>query len=122
MEFRDLNYLESHEWVKFDGSVASIGVSDYAQSEMGDIVFVELPEVGDEVKADENFADIESVKAVFDIKSPVTGKIIEVNESLEDSPELINENAFDTWIIKVEFTEKSGKLLSVEEYKKHCEQ
>lgn len=120
MEFRNLEYLESHEWVTFDGNIATIGVSDYAQSEMGDIVFVELPEVGDEVTAGEDFANVESVKAVFDIKSPVNGKITEVNEELLDSPELINEKAFDAWLVKVEFTAKSDKLLSVDEYKKHC--
>lgn len=120
MEFKDLDYLESHEWVKFEGNVATIGVSDYAQSEMGDVVFVELPELGDEVTADDDFATVESVKAVFDIKSPVSGKIVEVNEELEDSPELINKDAFSAWIAKIEFSSKSDKLMNVDEYKKHC--
>ncbi|MEL3904482.1 MAG: glycine cleavage system protein GcvH [Treponemataceae bacterium] len=120
MEFKDVNYLKTHEWVSFDGNIATIGVSDYAQHEMGDVVFVELPEVGDKVTAGKDFTTIESVKAVFDIMSPVSGTITEVNEDLESSPELINKNAFDAWLVKVEFTEKSADLLSVDEYKPLC--
>ena len=120
MEFKDLSYLKSHERVKFDGDIATIGVSDYAQHEMGDVVFVELPEVGDAVTAGKNFTTIESVKAVFDINSPVTGTITEVNEELADSPELVNKEAFNAWLVKVKFTAKASDLLSVDEYKKIC--
>lgn len=120
MEFKDYLYLDSHEWVRFDGDIAVVGVSDYAQGEMGDVVFVELPEEGDKVTAGKGFANIESVKAVFDIVSPVDGEIVEVNSDLEDSPELINKKAFDAWLVKIKFTKKSDKLLSVDEYKKLC--
>lgn len=120
MEFRDLNYLKTHEWVKFDGNVATVGVSDYAQKEMGDVVFVELPEVDDEVTVDKGFATIESVKAVFDINCPVSGKVTEINEELLDSPQEINEHPFDAWLVKIEYTEKSADLMSVDAYKEIC--
>ncbi|MEL3908682.1 MAG: glycine cleavage system protein GcvH [Treponemataceae bacterium] len=120
MEFKDCQYLASHEWVEFDGDIAIVGVSDYAQSEMGDVVFVELPEEGDEVTAGKGFANVESVKAVFDILSPVDGEIVEVNYDLEDSPELVNQNAFDAWLVKIKFTKKSDELLSVDKYKELC--
>ncbi len=119
MEFKDnLKYLESHEW--FDAANGTIGISDFAQSEMGDVVFVELPEEGDEVTADKACATVESVKAVFDIISPVSGKVVEVNEELLDSPEKINEDAFGSWFFKVEVSGESGKLLEVGAYKELC--
>ena len=123
MEIREgLLYAKSHEWVKEEGDVVTIGLTDYAQSELGDLVFVNLPEPGDEVEAGETFADVESVKAVSDIYSPVTGTVSEINEELLDSPELINENANDAWFIKVEgVTAKSDDLLSPEAYETFCE-
>ena len=102
MEIRDeLRYSEDHEWVLVGGDVAVVGITDYAQSELGDLVFVNLPEEGDEVTAGETFADVESVKAVSDVLSPVDGTVAEINEELLDSPEKINEAPYDAWFIKV---------------------
>ncbi|MDO4517986.1 MAG: glycine cleavage system protein GcvH [Bacillota bacterium] len=119
---KDALYAKSHEWVVIDGDVATVGISDFAQSELGDLVFVNLPEVGDEVEAGETFADVESVKAVSDIYSPVTGVVAEINEEILDSPELINEGANEAWFIKVEnVTDKIEELLSPEDYEAFCE-
>ena len=118
---KDALYAKSHEWVVIDGDTATIGISDFAQSELGDLVFVNLPEPGDEVEAGESFVDVESVKAVSDIYSPVSGTVAEINEELLDAPELINENANDAWFIKVEgITAKAEELLSPEEYEAFC--
>ncbi|MCQ2546675.1 MAG: glycine cleavage system protein GcvH [Clostridia bacterium] len=118
---KDALYAKSHEWVVIDGDTATIGISDFAQSELGDLVFVNLPEPGDEVVAGESFADVESVKAVSDIFSPVSGTVAEINEELLDAPEMINENANDAWFIKVEgVSEKIDELLSPEEYEAFC--
>ncbi len=116
-------YTQSHEWVKVEDSFAYIGITDYAQESLGEIVFVELPEEEDSIDAGSEFSAIESVKAASDIVSPVTGVIVEVNEELEDSPELINENAYENWIVKVELEDKSelDSLLSAEEYKEIIE-
>ena len=119
----DALYMKSHEWVVIDGDTATVGISDFAQSELGDLVFVNLPEPGDEVTAGEPFADVESVKAVSDIYSPVSGTIAEINEELLDAPELINENANDAWFIKVEnVPEQADELLSPEDYEAFCEE
>lgn len=122
MEIRDeLRYSEDHEWVLVEGDVAVVGITDYAQSELGDLVFVNLPEEGDEVTAGETFADVESVKAVSDVLSPVDGTVAEINEELLDSPEKINEAPYDAWFIKVsDFSEGEG-LMSAEEYKAFVE-
>jgi glycine cleavage system H protein len=118
-----LYYSNTHEWVKFEDGFAYIGITDYAQESLGEIVFVELPEEEDQVSAGEEFSAIESVKAASDLISPVTGTIVLVNDDLEDSPELINEDAFENWIIKVDLEDKSelNKLLSAEEYKEIIE-
>jgi len=100
-----LLYSEDHEWVKVEGNVAVIGISDFAQNELGDITYADLPEVDDDVEADEDFGALESVKASSDLLSPVSGKIVEVNEELEDAPEKINEDPYGTWIIKVEMSD-----------------
>ncbi|MBR1872266.1 MAG: glycine cleavage system protein GcvH [Bacteroidales bacterium] len=102
-----LLYSESHEWVKVEGDIATIGVSDFAQKEMGDITYVDAPEVDDEVEAGEEFGALESVKASSDLFSPVSGVVVEVNEALEDAPELINEDAYGAWIIKVRMSDPS---------------
>jgi len=108
MEVREgLYYTKEHEWIKVEGSTGIVGITDYAQEELGDIAYIDLPEVGKEVKKNEKICDIESVKAVSEINSPVSGKIIEVNSELEDSPEKINESPYDTWIVKIEI--KDGK-------------
>lgn len=102
-----LKYSESHEWVKVEGNVALVGVSDYAQKEMGDITYVDMPDVDDEVSAGEEFGALESVKASSDLISPVSGTVVAVNEELEDAPEKVNEDAFANWIIKVEMSDAS---------------
>ena len=102
-----LKYSESHEWVKVEGNIALVGVSDYAQKEMGDITYVDMPDVDDEVSAGEEFGALESVKASSDLISPVSGTVVAVNEELEDAPEKVNEDAFANWIIKVEMSDAS---------------
>ena len=102
-----LYYTESHEYVKVDGNVGTIGITDYAQHALGNVVYVDMPDVDDEVEAGEEFGAVESVKAASDLNSPVSGKVIEINEALEDKPELINQDAFANWIIKVELSDKS---------------
>ena len=100
-----LKYAESHEWVKVEGNIAVIGVTDYAQKEMGDITYVDMPDVDDEVAAGEEFGALESVKASSDLFCPVSGTVVAVNEELEDAPEKVNEDAFANWIIKVEMSD-----------------
>lgn len=113
----ELKYSKSHEWIKeTEDNTAIIGITDFAQSELGEIVFVNLFEVGDEVTIDEAFGDVESVKAVSDLISPVTGTIIKINEELLDSPELINEKANDTWMIEVENYTLDENLMTLDEY------
>ncbi len=102
-----LKYSESHEWVKVEGNIAVVGVSDFAQKEMGDITYVDMPEVDDEVSAGEEFGALESVKASSELISPVSGKVVEVNGELEDAPEKVNEDAYAAWIIKVEMSDAS---------------
>ena len=116
-----LLYSESHEWVKVDGNVAIIGVSDFAQAEMGDITYVDMPEEGDEVTKGEDFGALESVKASSELYSPVSGKIVACNTEVEDSPELINEDPYGAWIIKVEMSDKAelDTLLDAAAYEKH---
>lgn len=118
----NLRYAESHEWVRIDGTVAVVGITDYAQHALGDIVYVDLPEVGDTVEAGSEFGAVESVKAASDLLSPVTGEVIEVNEDLEDDPGLINKDAFGTWIMKVQVDDPSqiDSLLDAEAYGKLC--
>lgn len=110
-------YLKTHEWVKFlDDNTALIGISDFAQDALGDIVYISLPEVNDEVSVNKSFCDVESVKAVSDVFSPVSGVIIEVNEALDDEPELINEAPYDQWIIKVSGRFDKEHLLDAKQY------
>ena len=118
MELREeLFYSKSHEWVKEEGDEVVIGLTDYAQSELGDLVFVNLPEEGDEVTVGEAFSDVESVKAVSDVYSPVSGTVSEINEELLDAPETINEAPYDAWFVKVKDVTEKEELLSAEEYK-----
>ncbi|MHC5375004.1 glycine cleavage system protein GcvH [Enterococcus sp. LJL120] len=112
----EIKFTKSHEWIKIDGDSAKIGVSDYAQGELGDIVYVDLPDIGDEIKKGANFADIESVKTASEIYSPVSGVVVAINEELEDAPESINEKANDTWIIEVGELGDLEDLLTQEEY------
>ena len=102
-----LYYSESHEYVKVEGDFGFIGITDFAQHELGNVVYVDMPEVDDEVTAGEDFGAVESVKAASDLMSPVSGTVVKVNEALEDEPGLINKDAFENWIIKVEMSDKS---------------
>ena len=116
----ELKYSKSHEWIKMDGDVAVIGISDFAQDALGDVVFVNLPQVGDEVVAGESFGDVESVKAVSDLISPVSGTIVEINEELDDSPENLNSDPYGSWIIKVENVTGEEDLLTAAAYEAFC--
>ena len=119
-----LYYSESHEFVKVEGDFGYIGITDYAQNALGNVVYVDMPEVDDEVEAGEEFGAVESVKAASDLISPVSGTVVEVNDSLDDSPELINEDAYENWIIKVELTDKAelDNLMDAEAYQAFCQQ
>ena len=116
----DLSYSKTHEWVRIEGETAIIGITDYAQDALGDIVFINLPEEGDEVTAGEAFGDVESVKAVSDLVSPVTGTVCEINADLLDAPEKLNEDPYGAWIIKVEGVEDTEELMDAEAYEAFC--
>ena len=115
-----LFYSESHEYVKVEGEFAYVGITDYAQEQLGNIVYVDMPSEGDEVTAGEEFGAVESVKAAGDLVSPVSGEIVEVNEALEDNSELVNQDAFANWIIKVQLSDPSelDNLMDAEAYRK----
>ncbi|MDQ0177757.1 glycine cleavage system protein GcvH [Bacillus chungangensis] len=116
---KELRYSEEHEWVKEEGDKVRIGITAFAQSELGDIVFVELPEVGDDITTDEPFGSVESVKTVSELYAPVSGKVVEVNEDLDDSPEFVNESPYEkAWMIVVELSDKSelDNLMTAEQY------
>lgn len=116
---KDLMYTNDHEWIKFDNNIVTIGITDFAQGELGDIIFVELPEVGKEIEKDEVYGTIEAVKTVSDLVSPVMGKVVEINDEIEDSPELVNEDSYGKgWFVKIELNNLSAKdeLLSAEAY------
>ena len=117
-----LYYSESHEWVKVEGNVAIVGITDFAQHAMGDLSYVDMPEVDDEIEAGEEFGAVESVKAASDLFSPVSGTVVEINEALEDAPELLNEDAFENWIIKVEMSDPSQleALMDAAAYEAMC--
>ena len=116
---KELRYTEEHEWVKTEGEKVRIGITDFAQEELGDIVFVELPEVGSTISADEPFGSVESVKTVSELYAPVSGKIVEINEELIENPEYVNESAYDkAWMIVIEPSDMSEieKLMTAEQY------
>ena len=119
-----LYYSETHEYVRVEGNYGYIGITDYAQNALGNVVYVDMPEEDDEVTAGEEFGAVESVKAASDLISPVSGTVPEVNEALEDAPELINTDAFENWIIKVELSDMSelDELMDAEAYQKFCEE
>lgn len=118
----DLQYTRSHEWVRREGDVATVGITEHAQDELGDVVFVDLPEQGATFAAGESFGSVESVKAVSDLYTPVGGEVVEINSALEDSPEKVNEDPYgDGWIIKVRVAEE-GELLSAADYQKVVEE
>lgn len=116
---QNLKYSEDHEWIKVEGNTATIGITDFAQSELGDIVFVELPEAGDDITKGESFGSVESVKTVSELYAPLSGSIIAINEELEDSPELVNEDSYEgAWMLKVELSNESelDSLLDADGY------
>lgn len=117
-----LLYAETHEYVRVEGNTAFIGISDYAQHQLGTIVYVDMPELGDELTAGEEFGAVESVKAASDLISPVSGKVIAVNEDLEDQPELVNEDAYTNWIVQVELSDRDelAGLLDAKAYEAIC--
>ena len=116
----DYRYTKEHEWIKVDGNIGTIGITDYAQNSLGDIVFVDLPKVGDTVEAAKSFGSVESVKAVSDLFAPVSGKVTATNEELKDAPEKINADANTTWLLKVELTDAKqvDGLLTATDYEK----
>jgi glycine cleavage system H protein len=126
MEFpEDLKYTREHEWVALDGKVATVGITDHAQHQLGDVVFVELPAVGDRVEKSDAFGVVESTKAVSDVYAPVSGEIAEVNDDLPDNPELLNEDPYgDGWMVKITLTDTSDleDLLSADEYRTYVEE
>ncbi|HCX04002.1 MAG TPA: glycine cleavage system protein GcvH [Clostridiales bacterium] len=119
----NLYYTKDHEWLKIEGKIGYVGIADYAQDQLGSIVFVELPEEDDEIEAGEAFGAIESVKAATDIYAPVDGTVVECNYDLEDEPELINEDCYENWIIKIKIDDESQKddLMNADEYKEYLE-
>ncbi|WP_286007973.1 glycine cleavage system protein GcvH [Barnesiella viscericola] len=118
-----LYYSESHEWLKVEGEFGYIGITDHAQHQLGNVVYVDLPEVDDELNQGEEFGAVESVKAASDLLSPISGTVVEINEDLEDKPELLNEDAFNNWICKVKIndTAELSNLMDAEAYKAICE-
>lgn len=117
-----LYYSESHEYVKVEGNYRYVGITDYAQNALGNVVYVDMPDVDDEVEAGEEFGAVESVKAASDLNSPVSGTVVEINEELEETPELVNKDAFANWIIKVELSDKSelDNLMDCKTYEEFC--
>ena len=116
----ELKYTKSHEWLRMEGEIAVVGISDFAQDALGDVVFINLPQEGDETTAGESFGDVESVKAVSELICPVTGTICAVNEELFDAPERLNEDPYGAWIIKVDDVTDTEELLEADEYEAFC--
>lgn len=118
---KNLKYSRTHEWVEFsDDNTAKIGLTDFAQKKLGKLVFVNLPLVGDEISADQSFGDVESVKAVSDVISPIDGTVMEVNEDLLDAPGMINDDPYGAWLVKVEVIADNDELLTAAEYEDFC--
>lgn len=120
----NLKYTKDHEWALVEGDTVTVGITDFAQSQLGDIVFVELPEVGTQLDAHATFGVVESIKSVSDLYSPVTGEVIEANNDLEGTPEKCNEAPYESWLIKIRYSQQSDieALLSPEDYEKICEE
>ena len=116
----ELKYTRSHEWLRMEGEIAVVGISDFAQDALGDVVFINLPQEGDETVAGESFGDVESVKAVSELICPVTGTVCAVNEELLDAPELLNQDPYAAWIIKVDNITETEELLEADEYESFC--
>ena len=121
---KDLKYTKEHEWVSVQGENATIGITDFAQSSLGDIVFVELPEIGAELEQNATFGVVESIKSVSDLYTPIAGEVIEVNDELSDAPENCNQDAYDAWIIKVKMSDQQqlSELMDAEKYEEYCQE
>ena len=119
---QNVKYTNEHEWIRLEGDVAYVGITDYAQESLGNIVYVDMPEVDDEFAAEDDFGAVESVKAASDLVSPVSGTVVEVNEALEDQPKVINQDAFGNWIMKVKLSDKSelDSLMDAKAYEEFC--
>lgn len=120
----ELKYTKEHEWAKLEGDIVTIGITDFAQSSLGDIVFAELPEVGDSVDKDGTFGVVESIKSASDLYSPITGEVVEANTDVADSPDMLNQDPYGAWMIKVKVSdvEEFNALLSAEDYAPLCEE
>jgi len=120
----ELKYTEDHEWTQIEGDIATIGITDFAQSSLGEIVFIEVPEAGSQIKKGESFGVVESIKSVSDLYAPLSGEVIEANNALEDAPEGCNEDPYGSWFIKIRISDSSEteSLMSDEQYKNHCQQ
>ncbi|HJW98656.1 MAG TPA: glycine cleavage system protein GcvH [Terriglobales bacterium] len=120
----DYRYTREHEWIKLDGNQATIGITDYAQNSLGDIVFVELPKIGDELSVGKTFGSVESVKAVSDLFAPASGKVVAVNQELTNAPEKINSDAHGAWIVRIQLSDADevNKLLSPQDYDKYVQE
>ena len=118
----NLLYTEDHEWIKVEGNIASIGITDFAQNSLGDIVFVELPDADSEIESGSTFGVVESIKSVSDLYTPLSGKVVEKNEEVEETPEQINQDAFAAWLIKIELSDESqlSELMDAKNYKEFC--
>ena len=118
-----LQYTKEHEWTLIENNIATIGVTDFAQSSLGEVVFVELPQVGDKLEKDQSFGVIESIKSVSDLYAPLSGEVCEVNDSLSDQPELVNQNPYDSWLVKIKVGNDAeiSALMSANQYAEHCE-
>jgi glycine cleavage system H protein len=118
---KEFKYTEEHEWVKIDGNIATIGITDFAQGELGDIVYIDIDSIGNEIDVNEIFGTVEAVKTVSDLFMPIKGKVLEINPNIESTPEIVNEDPYDKgWIIKIEISENQdiSNLLSADDYKK----
>ena len=120
----ELKYTKDHEWAKLEGDIVTVGITDFAQNSLGDIVYVELPNIGDNIEKEGTFGVVESIKSASDLYSPLTGEIVEVNEDLNDSPDLLNEDAYTNWIMKIKISNEDefNSLLSARDYKPLCEE
>jgi glycine cleavage system H protein len=120
----ELRYTKEHEWAKLDGEIITVGITDFAQSSLGDIVFVELPEVGDSIDKDGTFGVVESIKSASDLYSPISGEVVEVNDGLVDTPDALNSDPYGSWMVKVKISNPSEleELLSAEDYAPLCEE
>ena len=118
----NLSYTKEHEWVLIENDIATVGVTDFAQSSLGEVVFVELPEANSKLEKDQSFGVIESIKSVSDLYAPLSGEVIEVNQALSDQPELVNQNPYDSWLLKMKLSSRGeiSALMSADQYAEHC--